>query len=62
MNIEPKFAVCEMTTLPLSFEQDVSAYARAGVDGIGLMEAKLRGQSDDEVRSSLDAADSVPQP
>jgi len=56
MSTEPRFSVCEMTTLPLSFEQDLAAYAQAGVDGIGLMEAKLQGRSDAEVRSQIESA------
>jgi sugar phosphate isomerase/epimerase len=37
----PLFAVCEFTTLPASFEEDVAAYADAGADGIGICEIKL---------------------
>jgi sugar phosphate isomerase/epimerase len=37
----PLFAVCEFTTLPASFEADLTAYAEAGADGIGICEIKL---------------------
>ncbi len=37
----PPFAVCEFTTLPASFEEDLAAYAGAGADGIGICEIKL---------------------
>lgn len=38
---EPRFSVCELTTLALPFGQDLEVYGRAGVDGIGIAEAKL---------------------
>ena len=38
---DPSFAVCEFTTLPASFEEDLSAYAEAGAEGIGICEIKL---------------------
>lgn len=37
----PLFAVCEFTTLPASFEEDLAVYAEAGVEGIGICEIKL---------------------
>ena len=37
----PPFAVCEFTTLPASFEEDLRVYAGAGADGIGICEIKL---------------------
>lgn len=38
---DPSFAVCEFTTLPASFEEDLAAYAEAGADGVGICEIKL---------------------
>lgn len=38
---DPLFAVCEFTTLPASFEEDLAAYAGADADGIGICEIKL---------------------
>ena len=38
---DPPFAVCEFTTLPAGFEDDLAAYAEAGADGIGICEIKL---------------------
>jgi len=38
---DPSFAVCEFTTLPASFEEDLAAYAEAGAEGIGICEIKL---------------------
>ena len=36
-----RFAICELSTLPASFEDDVAAYAAAGADGISIFEGKL---------------------
>lgn len=47
---EPKFSVCEITTLPLSFQQDLDVYRQAGVAGVGVCEFKLpEGEDDDAV-------------
>ena len=35
------FSISQVTTLPASFDQDLAAYAAAGVDGIGIWEIKL---------------------
>jgi sugar phosphate isomerase/epimerase len=35
------FAVCELSTLPASFEDDLAGYAAAGADGISIFEGKL---------------------
>ncbi|MCC6223093.1 MAG: sugar phosphate isomerase/epimerase [Thermoleophilia bacterium] len=56
----PRFSVCELTTLALPFEQDLDVYCRAGVDGIGIAEAKLREGEDEALlerfrRSGLSA-------
>ncbi len=53
MSPEPKFSVCEITTFPLSFEQDVDVYQRAGVEGIGTFEPKIEQLSDEEVKAAL---------
>ncbi len=50
---EPKFSVCEFTTMPSSFEEDLATYRRAGAQGIGIVEAKLLVGRDDEVREQL---------
>jgi hypothetical protein len=36
-----KVSICEFTTVGASFEEDLAAYAAAGVDGIGVCEFKL---------------------
>jgi sugar phosphate isomerase/epimerase len=38
---EPRFSVCEITTIGSSFEEDLETYRRAGVEGIGVCEFKL---------------------
>lgn len=50
---EPRFSVCEFTTMPSSFEEDLLAYRKAGVQGIGIVEAKLPEGRDDAVREQL---------
>jgi sugar phosphate isomerase/epimerase len=62
---DPPFAVCEFTTLPASFEEDLAAYAEAGADGIGICEIKLvEGREDEQLESfrasGLAAASCVP--
>jgi sugar phosphate isomerase/epimerase len=39
--LTPFFSISEVTTLNASFEDDLRAYAEAGVDGIGIWETKL---------------------
>ena len=61
----PLFAVCEFTTLPASFEEDLAAYAEAGAEGIGICEIKLvegrEGEQLDSFRASgLMATSCVP--
>ena len=46
---EPKFSVSQITTLNRSFEDDLTAYAEAGAEGIGLFEPKLGEGNDDEM-------------
>ena len=53
---QPRFAVSEFSTLPLSFEEDVAAYAAGGAAGIGLAEAKLPEGQDRESLSRLKEA------
>ena len=36
-----KFGVCELSTLPASFDADLAGYAAAGADGISIFEGKL---------------------
>jgi sugar phosphate isomerase/epimerase len=50
--IRPPFSISQITTFPASFEEDVRAYRRAGVDGIGIWEIKLPAH-DEEVLEQL---------
>ena len=52
----PLFAVCEFTTLPASFEEDLAAYAEAGADGIGICEIKLAEGREAEQLASFRAS------
>jgi sugar phosphate isomerase/epimerase len=36
-----RFGICELSTFPASFEEDVAAYAAAGADAISIFEGKL---------------------
>jgi hypothetical protein len=36
-----RVSICEFTTLPATFEEDLAAYRAAGVEGIGICEIKL---------------------
>lgn len=38
---EAKLSICEFTTLPASFDEDLAAYRAAGVRGIGVVEQKI---------------------
>jgi sugar phosphate isomerase/epimerase len=53
---DPPFAVCEFTTLPASFEEDLAAYAEAGADGIGICEIKLAEGREAEQLASFRAS------
>ena len=53
---DPPFAVCEFTTLPASFEEDLAAYAEAGADGIGICEIKLVEGREAEQLASFQAS------
>jgi len=58
---QPPFSISQVSTLAASFADDVSAYAAAGVDGIGIWELKLDDASLDEFRASgLGSATAVP--
>ena len=52
----PPFSVSEVSTLSASFAEDVDAYARAGIDGIGVWETKLGDGPDDEALALLAAS------
>jgi sugar phosphate isomerase/epimerase len=52
----PPFSVSEFSTLQLSFDEDVAAYAAGGAQGIGLAEAKLPEGADTESRAKLKEA------
>jgi sugar phosphate isomerase/epimerase len=43
----PRFSISQISTLPASFEDDLTAYAAAGLDGIGIWELKLPEDGDD---------------
>ena len=53
---QPRFSVSEFSTMPLSFEEDLAAYAAGGSEGIGLAEAKLPEGRDDESLAKLRAS------
>ena len=62
---DPPFAVCEFTTLPASFEEDLAAYAGAGAGGIGICEIKfVEGREAEQLASfrasGLEATSCVP--
>ena len=61
----PLFSVSQVSTLSASFAEDVDAYARAGLDGIGVWELKLGDGPDDRAlellaASGLGSASAVP--
>ena len=50
------FGISEFTTMPWSFDEDVSSYASLGVDAIEVVEAKLDGRRyAEQMRSIADA-------
>lgn len=53
---QPKLSISECTTYTASFEEDVGAYAAAGVQGIGLWEFKLPRGRDEETLERLRAS------
>jgi sugar phosphate isomerase/epimerase len=54
--IRPRFSISQITTLTSTFAADVSAYAAAGVDGIGVWEIKLSDGGDAEALEQLEAS------
>jgi len=46
-----RIGICEWTTFPASFDDELAAYRAAGVGGIGILEFKLEGV--DDVRAKL---------
>jgi sugar phosphate isomerase/epimerase len=56
-----RIGICEFTTLPASFEEDLAAYRAAGVEGVGVCELKLGEGSAERLRASgLRATHCVP--
>jgi sugar phosphate isomerase/epimerase len=60
-----KLAICEFSTLSASFEEDLAAYAAAGIDGISICELKLaEGRESEQLAafraSGLEASSAVP--
>jgi sugar phosphate isomerase/epimerase len=53
---EPKFSVCEITTLSSSYDDDLEVYRRADIAGIGICEFKLPEGADDEAVAKLRAS------
>ncbi len=52
----PIFGICELTTLPASFEEDLVAYRAAGADAIGICEIKLaQGREREQLASFRDS-------
>ena len=63
--LNPRVSVSQISTLHASFEDDLQAYAVAGLDGIGIWELKLGDGPDDAAlaafeRSPLASASAVP--
>jgi sugar phosphate isomerase/epimerase len=50
---KPKFSVSEITTFHQTFEEDLAAYAAAGVEGIGIWEFKIAEGDDAETLAKL---------
>jgi sugar phosphate isomerase/epimerase len=55
-HVAPRVSVSQITTLRSSFVDDVQAYARAGVDGIGVWELKLGDGEDARALEALEAS------
>jgi sugar phosphate isomerase/epimerase len=64
--MSPRFSISQITTFPASFDEDLAAYAAAGLDGIGIWELKLPEDGDDAraleafAASGLEPASAVP--
>jgi sugar phosphate isomerase/epimerase len=54
--VAPRVSVSQITTLRSSFVDDVQAYARAGLDGIGVWELKLGDGGDARALEALEAS------
>jgi sugar phosphate isomerase/epimerase len=54
--IRRRFSISQITTLASTFAEDVSAYAAAGLDGIGVWEIKLADGGDAEALEQLEAS------
>jgi sugar phosphate isomerase/epimerase len=52
----PRVSVSQISTLPLTFAEDVRAYAAAGLDGIGIWELKLPAGGDAQALELLEAS------
>ena len=75
---KPKFSVSEITTFHQTYDQDLAAYADAGVEGIGIWEFKLPARrrrrerreaesershgDDDDPRHALGLSGAIPRP
>jgi sugar phosphate isomerase/epimerase len=61
-----RFSISQITTFPASFDEDLAAYAAAGLDGIGIWELKLAEDANDAAAldafhaSGLEPASAVP--
>ena len=56
-----RLSISEITTVSLTFADDLDAYRAAGADGIGIWESKLAGDSLERFRASgLEAATACP--
>jgi sugar phosphate isomerase/epimerase len=53
---EQRFSICQFTTLPASFEEDVAAYRAADAEGIGICELKLVPGREQEQREAVKEA------
>ncbi len=56
MTAAPRFSVSEFSTLNRSWEEDLSAFAAGGAEGIGIAEGKLPENRDDESLEQLRAS------
>jgi sugar phosphate isomerase/epimerase len=55
-HVAPRVSVSQITTLRSSFVDDVQAYARAGLDGLGVWELKLADGGDADALDALQAS------
>lgn len=51
-----RFGICEFTTLPATFEEDLAAYRAAGADAIGICEIKLEAGREAEQLAAFRAS------